>query len=329
MAATVSVIIPTWNRGELLEECLESLREQRRRADEVIVVDNGSRDGTAEMLASKFPEVKTIALESNEGFSKAVNHGLRAAKGDLIALLNNDTACDPGWLGALTAAAGAHPEAGVFASRVVMYDDPETIDSAGDSYTRWGMVTNRGHGERGADRHAEMAEVFGACAAAAMYRAAVIKDVGLIDENFFAYYEDVEWSFRARLLGHRCLYVPDAVVRHRYGATSPAGSKLGREEVYLHLTGIVVKNMPGALIIKNLPALAIFHSAVLLFYIAARLQGGARLPRVPFFRFMSAMLRGRREVKRKRRVHWKEIEKAFAKTGFFEWFRREWRNFRG
>ncbi|MEW5946358.1 MAG: glycosyltransferase family 2 protein [bacterium] len=325
---TVSIVIPTWNGRELLRECLASLAEQDRAADEVIVVDNGSADGTAEMAGADFPWAKVLRLERNEGFARAVNRGIRIARGSLVGLVNNDAVCGRGWVAAMAAAAEANPWAGFFASKVVFYDDPGVVDSAGDEYTGWGMVFNRGHGERDAGQYDAPAEVFGACAAAAVYRAEMLRETGLMDENFFAYYEDVDLSFRARLLGYRCLYVPGAVVRHRYGGATGGTPKLGREEVYVHLTALALKNMPAALFVRYFVPGFFFHALVLILFAAARLRGGGRLPRAPFLRLMRNMLRQRGAVQRGMRVSPRELEEAFARRGFARWFFGEARQVR-
>lgn len=329
MKSSISVIIPTWKRKDLLRLCLLSLREQTRPPDEIIVVDNASGDGTLEMLDSEFPGVAALALEHNEGFSRAVNRGIAAAGGGLIALLNNDTECDPRWLETLAAAAAANPGYDFFASRVVYHDRPDTLDSAGDLYTPWGMALNRGHGEPAAGEYLRETEVFGACAAAAMYRADALRRAGGFEENFFAYYEDIEWSFRARLMGSRCLYVPGAVVRHRWGGSSPLGSKLGREEVFIHLTAVVVKLMPLPLVIRNFLPLAAFHSVVFFFFLVARVRGRRALPRVRLLRLFAAMLRGRRRIRPLIRPDLKDVENVMEKLSFTAWLRSELAALRG
>lgn len=308
----ISVIIPNWNGRDYLRECLDALRAQERVEMEIIVVDNASTDGAADMVAERFPSVRLLRLEENRGFAVAVNAGVRAAGGDVIALLNNDAVPHRLWLHLLSDALNRRPEFAFAASKVLFYDRRDVIDTAGDSCTPWGHVVGRGHGMKDVPPFDREEEVFAACACAAVYPRALFDDVGPFDENFFAYYEDVDWSFRARLRGHRCLYVPGAVVYHRHSAsTSGASSKLGSEEVYLHLTGVLVKNMPGALILRHLPRVLLFHSAIVFFWLVARLRGRRRLPKVPFVRFMAAMLRERRRIQANRKIANRDLERLF------------------
>ncbi|MEW6202510.1 MAG: glycosyltransferase family 2 protein [bacterium] len=313
LSQKASIVIPTWNGRQYLADCLESLRRQNHPPDEIIVIDNGSTDGTCEFLAENYPEVFAIPLSVNLGFSFAVNIGIGAASGDIIVFLNNDTVCAPSWLEEIMKAAAARPEYDSFASKVVLYDKPNIIDSTGDEYTPWGSAFNRGHGEIDKGQYDEEVEIFGPCAAAATYRASLFSETGIFDESFFAYYEDIDMSFRARLKARRCLYVPGAVVQHRYSASSGKTSKLGREEVYLHLTALLIKNMPFPLIVKNLLPILFYHSLILVFFLIARLRKGNKLPRVPFFRLMKEALRQRKGIQRNAAVHWRELEKTFTR----------------
>ncbi|HOX27622.1 MAG TPA: glycosyltransferase family 2 protein [bacterium] len=313
----VTVVIPNWNGRKFIGECLDALAAQSQGRPAVIVVDNGSSDGSSEFIGSNYPWVNLIPLPSNEGFSRAVNRGIKAAGAPFVALLNNDAVPDPEWISELLRAMDSFPEAGSCASKVVFHDDPSTIDSAGDQYAPWGMVFNRGHGEPDDGRFDSPAFVFGPCASAALYRKSLFDEIGLFDENFFAYYEDTDVNFRAVLASHPCVYVPSARVRHRYSASSSGkSSKLGTEEVYIHLTGVLLKNMPGALLLKHAISISAVHSAILLFFIVARLRGKNRLPHVPLAKFMFAMLRQRTSTGKSRRATIPEIENLFCYRDF-------------
>lgn len=214
----VSVVIPNWNGAELLARVLDSLGGQLYQGFETLVVDNGSTDTSLALLESEFPETRVVALPTNLGFAGAVNAGIEKARGEIIALLNNDAVADPGWLGALVDALDRHPEVGSIASRMLDLGDPGRIDSAGDQLGIF--PSNIGHGEPDDARFREPAYVLSACAGAAAFRRELFEDVGLFDERFFAYMEDVDLGVRAQLRGWDCLYEPRAVVYHEGSQTS-------------------------------------------------------------------------------------------------------------
>lgn len=216
----VTVVIPTWNRRELLEHCLDSLKVQTVPC-EIIVVDNGSTDGSAEVVRERFPDATLLEMDQNLGFAKAVNHGIRSVTTPYLALLNNDTEVAANWIEEGLAAFTAFPECGFFASRMVDFHDRTMLDSAGDCYSRSGMPTKRGFGEP-VSRYMEPCEVLGASAGAAFYRRELFDNAGLLDEGYFMYLEDVDLSLRSQLLGYRCRYLPEAVVYHIEAASDAA-----------------------------------------------------------------------------------------------------------
>ncbi len=220
----LTVIIPTWNRARLLDRCLTSLAKQRVRCP-VLVVDNGSTDSTREMLETRFPGVEVLALEENQGFARAVNRGILHCSSDFTALLNNDTEVDPGWTEAGLAAFDGHPSYWFLASRMVDFRRRDRIDSAGDGYDRTGMPFKRGRGDP-CDLHGQSRPVLGASAGAAFYRRELFDRIGLFDETYYMYLEDVDLSLRAQLTGHPCLYVPDAVVYHIEAASDSSRDEL-------------------------------------------------------------------------------------------------------
>ena len=255
----VSVIVPNWNRRELLDACIRSLLAQDYPLVEIIVVDNGSSDGSAGMVRESFPSVRLVAFRENTGFSKAVNAGISASGGEFVALINNDAEADEGWLSHLVRAAGAHGEAGFFASKVLFHADRRTIDTFGDGFSVAGFGYKRGWGED-TDSYMEEAHVLGACGAAAMYRRSMLEDVKVggeyFDTDFFAFAEDLDLSLRARLRGHACVAVPGAVVYHRLRATSGRGSEgslfLGHRNFML----CIMKSFPASVILRNIFSIA-------------------------------------------------------------------------
>ena len=213
------MIIPTWNRKDLLRNCLSSLQRQTAPCS-VLIVDNGSTDSTQEMVKTEFPRVDYLSLHSNQGFAKAVNSGILSTGSSFVALLNNDTEADPLWAEAGLHAFLRHREYSFFASRIIRYCQRTHLDGAGDCYSRSGLPYKRGLGEP-AGQFSVSEPVLGASAGAAFYRRSFFDEVGLFDESFFMYLEDVDLSLRAQLAGHRCLYLPDAIVYHIEAASDP------------------------------------------------------------------------------------------------------------
>lgn len=245
-APRVSVIIPTYNGLALLRPCLDSLRRQTYRDFEVLVVDNASGDGTVEALRRDYPEVRVLALSTNGGYTVGCNEGVRAARGELLVMLNNDTEAEAGWLSALVDALERHPEAGSAASRMMIYSDRTKIHSAGDLYRVNGMPNSRGVWQPYGPPFDQEAFVFGACGGAAMYRRAMIEEIGGFEERFFMYCEDVDLNWRAQLAGWKCIYVPDAVVYHHLSATG--GGKLASYYVGRNTLWVIARNYPATLL---------------------------------------------------------------------------------
>lgn len=247
--ARVSVIIPNWNGAAYLPTCLNSLRAQSYGDFELVVVDNASRDDSVQLLERDYPEVRIIPLSHNAFFSGAVNEGIRSSQGEIVILLNNDTEADPEWLSSLVEALDQQAQAGMATSKLLLFRKRDTIHSAGDFYGIDGVPGNRGVWEKDNGRFDACEEVFGACAGAAAYRRSMLEDIGLFDEDFQAYCEDVDLSFRAQLAGYRCIYVPEARIYHHLSASGggPLASFFcGRNFIY-----VAVKNMPAFLWRKN------------------------------------------------------------------------------
>jgi GT2 family glycosyltransferase len=240
-----SVIIPNWNGAHHLPTCLDSLRRQTYPHVEVVVVDNGSTDGSLELLAQDYPKVRVLALGENRGFAGACNAGMEASQGELLVLLNNDTEVDAAWLEEIAAAFLRDPEAGTVASKMLLFDQRDTFHTAGDFYRVDGIPGNRGVWQKDTGQYNREAYVFSACGGSAAYRRAMLDQVGVLDEAFFFSCEDVDLAWRAQLAGWRCVYAPQAVVYHKLSATGggvTASFYDGRNFIYL-----LVKNYPGDL----------------------------------------------------------------------------------
>ena len=241
--AIFSVVIPNWNGVRHLPTCLESLRSQRLGDFEVIVADNASTDGSRELLARDYPEVRLLALQSNRGFTGACNAGIRVAQGAIVMLLNNDTEAAPDWLAEIEATFQRHPDAGMVASRMLLLDRRDTFHTAGDLFCADGVPANRGVWQEDTGQYEE-GYVFSACGGAAAYRRGMLQQVGLLDESFFFSCEDVDLAWRAQLQGWRAVYAPRAVVYHRLSATGGgeiASFHDGRNAIY-----VLVKDVPAS-----------------------------------------------------------------------------------
>lgn len=246
----VTIVIPTWNSLRWLPGCFSGLRAQQYPHMELIVVDNGSTDGTVACLQSDYPEARLIQFPENRGFAAAVNAGIQQARGQFIALLNVDTVATPMWLSALVdAAQHSPPDVGSWASKMVSLTDPSRIDDAGDTLSWYGSARKRGLGQPAA-AYTQADEVFSACAGAALYRRSFFEAVGLFDETFGSYLEDIDLGLRGRLLGFRCRYVPQAEVWHKgqgSGTVRPYYVYLMTRNRLLLLS----KNIPMGLLIKH------------------------------------------------------------------------------
>jgi hypothetical protein len=222
---TIAVVVVTWNRRDLLRSCLQSLTRQKlEQPFEVIVVDNGSDDGSPEMALREFSEspafrLKLIRNQVNRGFCAGNNQGFAVSDAEFVALLNNDAEAEPDWLSALVLAFEGRPEMGMAASKILVYEDPRRIDKAGHLIYPDGQNRGRGTGELDAGQYDRIEEVLWPDGCAAMYRRAMLDQIGGFDEDFFAYADDAELGLRARIAGWNCLYMPAARVRHHRGAT--------------------------------------------------------------------------------------------------------------
>jgi len=215
----VSIVILNWNGRLYLKDCLSSVFSQSYPNYEVILVDNGSEDGSVDYVRDNFPNTKLIVNAANLGFSRGNNIGIRAAKGKYIATLNNDTRVDRNWVQELVKVAEADEKVGSCQAKIVSFRDRRIIDAVGIRINKCGTPYQIGYGEKDEGQYENVSEVFGACACAALYRKEMLDHVGLFDEDFFTYYEDVDLAWRARLLGWRCVFVPTSLVYHIHSAT--------------------------------------------------------------------------------------------------------------
>ncbi len=245
----ISVIIPHFNGKQHLDTCFHALRAQRFTDFETILVDNGSTDGSQAYVRDYFSEVILIELGTNRGFTGACNAGWKASTGEIVVLLNNDTEVDPEWLTEIASAFERHPEAGIVASKMLLFDKRDHFHTAGDFYRLDGIPGNRGVWQEDTGQFDREERVFSACGGSAAYRRPLLDKIGFLDDDFFFSCEDVDMGFRANLAGWKTMYVPTAVVYHKLKATGGAvtGSYYdGRNFLYL-----IWKNYPSSLLRRH------------------------------------------------------------------------------
>ncbi len=298
----VTVVIPSWNGKDLLKPCLDSLYHQEFQDFVTIVVDNGSTDGTVPFVKEHFPQVRVISFENNAGFSAAVNAGITAAESPYIALLNNDTEVHPLWLKELVEALEADPKAGSAASKILFFSDPTSVNSAGDEFSFFGVAYQRRLRPGDYDLFNEPRYVFSACGAAALYRKELFETIGLFDETFFAYHEDVDLGFRAQLADYRCLFAPEAIVYHKYHRTLSKGSShwfyLRERNKYF----VMIKNLPITILLICSPLIVAYEVICLAQAIWSRRFGAYFKALWDVFVSFSFILQSRRQIQASRVV---------------------------
>jgi GT2 family glycosyltransferase len=240
----ISVIIPNWDGIIHLRDCLSSLQKQTFRNFEVIVVDNGSKDDSVNFIKREYPWIKLIELSKNIGFSAACNLGIKAAKGRYIATLNNDTEVIPQWLGHLLKAAEKNEKIGMVASKILLSFETHEIDSVGMLIYPDGIGRQRGRGEIDNGQFDEDDEILLPSACAALYKMKMLEEIGLFDEDFFAYCEDTDIGLRGRLAGWKAVLAPEAVVYHKYSETGGKYSLFKALHVERNRIWVAVKNFP-------------------------------------------------------------------------------------
>ena len=262
----VSIVIPNYNGKHFLEDCLRSVFAQTIEDQEVIVVDNGSTDGSLEYL-NAYPGVRTIAMDRNYGFCGAVNAGIKAADSEYVILLNNDTEVEKDFAEELLKAIKSDEKIFSCSSKMVQFQDRTRMDDAGDYYCALGWAFGRGKNGF-VENYDQPAEIFASCAGAAIYRKKMLESLGCFDENHFAYLEDIDLGYRARIHGYRNVYAPKAVVYHVGSGFSGSAHNAfkvklsSRNSVYL-----AYKNMPFLQILLNSPFLLAGYVIKWLFFL--------------------------------------------------------------
>lgn len=315
-APLLSVAVLSYDGRHLLEVILPSLARQRFRDFEVLVVDNGSRDDTVAWLGEHWPQAQIVSLPENIGVTAALNVCARSGRGELVALLNNDLELEPDCLGELVAALREHSQAGWAGAKLRDFEQREVLDGAGDVFTWAATGGRRGHGERDAGQYDEPRAIFGACGGAALYRRATLAQVGEFDEDFFAFYEDVDWNLRAQLAGFSCRYVPSAVVYHMGSATIGRGlSDFTRYHLWRNTLWIVAKDLPARSLLRHAPHLLLGQLVNLAVAVHDRKLGIWLRVWRDALRGLPRMLRKRRAVQARRRISAKQLDAVVGPDG--------------
>nr|WP_307990867.1 glycosyltransferase family 2 protein [uncultured Niameybacter sp.] len=263
----ISIVIPNYNGNKYLQTCLNSVYKEKKIQIELIIIDNASIDNDYNWVKEQYPNSIFKQLNENYGFSRAVNEGIKLAQGEYVLLLNNDTEIQKDFIESLLACIESDPKIFSVCSQMIQYHNPTLIDDAGDEYTVLGWAYKRGDGKP-IDTYKQVQSIFSSCAGAALYRKAVFEKIGYFDENFFAYMEDVDISYRALIYGYKNMYCPEAKVLHIGSATS--GSKYNAFKVKLAARNNVYvpyKNMPFLQFLINLPFLILGHFIKYLFFL--------------------------------------------------------------
>ncbi len=310
----VLVVIPNWNGEDLLAESLRSIENQTYPC-QIVVVDNGSTDGSIDIIKKQFPKVHLIELAENTGFTGGVNAGLRYSIEEgfwATALFNNDAEAEPDWLENLVKELEEDKKAGI-ATGKLMRQDKKHIDSTGDFYTIWGIPMPRGRNHKDTGQYDQVESVFGASGGASLYRTSMLKQIGLFDERFFAYIEDVDISFRARLAGWGVVYTPKAVVYHHVSATtSKMVSSFARYHWIKNYLMAYTKNMPTKLYWKYFP---LFAFQYLRYGLSSLVRGGFWAyvrSSARFLALLPGVLKDRQKIQKSRKVSVSEIDELLV-----------------
>ena len=296
----ISIIIANWNGKHFLNVCLRSLRNQIFRDFETILVDNGSSDGSVEFVRAGFPEVRLLALDNNLGFTGGTLAGYQIAQGRLIVLLNNDTEAHPNWLAEIYQGSLTFPSAGSFASKMIYFDDRTRIENCGFMVSQAGTTAELGRDEIDGPDWAGPRAVFGACGGAAAYRRGMLDQIGFLDPDFFMIYEDVDLSFRAQLAGYDCVYLPKAIVYHRYRSTIKRQPALQVFYAQRNIEYVYCKNMPTGLLLRSAPYRLLYEIGAAFYFTSMGAGISFFRAKLSALKMLPSMLRKRKAIQKRR-----------------------------
>jgi GT2 family glycosyltransferase len=308
----VAIIIPSWNGKRHLQRCLPAVLAQTFPHFEVVVVDNASTDGSVEWVQEHFPQITLIVNDSNLGFAEANNIAIRTTSAPYVATLNNDTQVETTWLSELVNSMTSDSRVGMVASKILYMQPPHLVDSAGIGVSRAGLAQNRYNGMQENSAETEPYEVFGPSAAAALYRRAMLDEIGLFDETFFAYHEDTDLAWRARLMGWRCLYVPTARVYHAHSATGRQGSPFKRYLLARNGLWTVIKNYPSPDLWLYLPEIVFYNLLSIIYRLILERSWSPVRGSLAALRQVRQALRQRRLIQKQRCVSSRDMRKLMS-----------------
>jgi GT2 family glycosyltransferase len=248
----VSIIIPNWNGEHILADCLSSLKTQSFKNFEVVLVDNNSTDDSLKTALSVIPDIRIIALSQNYGFAKAINFGVKHSSAKYVVFLNNDTVVDIDWLKELVRVAQKNPGVSSVCSKLLNFYNQKIIDGVGVTIDEVGHGISRGWQQKDDGQFDTEEEIFGATGGAALFDREIFITVGMFDENYYMYYEEVDFAFRSQFLGYTSVFAPRAVVYHKHKATSQKrGSELVEYWQFRNMTQTIIRDFPTSLLVKN------------------------------------------------------------------------------
>ena len=313
-APQISVIIVNWNGKQFLDTCLSSLRSQTFSDCETILVDNGSEDGSVDFVRQQFPEVRVISLNRNVGFAAANNVGFDYAEGPLIVLLNNDTKVHPDCLQQIYQGSRDFPKAASFACKMLYFDEPQRIENCGFDVSLSGATVDLGRGDLDGTQWAQSRQVFGACGGAAAYRRTMLQEIGLFDPDFFLIYEDVDLAFRAQLNGFTCMYLPEAVVYHRYRASIGVSSPLQVFFSQRNTELVYLKNMPLPMLLKSLPQRIMYEVGAAIYFTKSGSGRAFLRAKAHALRLLPTTWRKRQQIQRSRTASTADLVSLMKRT---------------
>ena len=311
---SVDIIVVNWNGIDHLQVCLSALLNQTYKNINIIFVDNGSTDESIKFVKESFPSITILAFDKNNGFCKANNYAMENSQSEFIALINNDTEADPQWISSAITTLTNHNDVGFVASRICFFDKRDLIDTCGDLYFSSGYPEKRGWLNLFSDEFNSPKYVFGACAGAAVYRRSMLNKIGFFDEEYFAYQEDIDLSFRAQLQGYQCLYDPKSIVFHKVGSTA---KKMNSSRIFWshrnHLYTLI-KNLPLSLAGKYF--FDIFFAEIAVF-LSSILQKNLKVfikARIAVFCNLKGLLKKRKIIQAKKISSDKYIDSIISKS---------------
>ena len=319
---SVAVIVINYNSGDMLLRCLHNLELQTWRSFKVIVVDNASSDDSMLRAEREYPWMESVRLESNVGFAMGNNIGAALApECRWIACLNPDAYAHPDWLANLMHAAQVHPEFALFGSKLILATYPDRLDGTGDIYHVSGAAWRRDHGRELAKGHHIEGEIFAPCAAAALYRRDVFDAAGGFDSDYFCYFEDVDLAFRMRLMGHRCYYVPSAIVHHVSSAITGYQSPFTVYHGHRNLVWTFFKDMPLPLLLAYLLLHLLLNAASIVLYTFKGQPITILKSKRDAIRGLRSVWRKRRQIQSQRRISSLDLLRLMEKDLFKLWTR--------